>query len=68
MMNYDQFLELLRYRRSIRRFKSDPIPDDNVIKILDAAHYAMSGANSQPWMKCRIEYLRRWKNGMKKME
>jgi nitroreductase len=49
MMNYDQFLELLRYRRSIRRFKSDPIPDDSIIKILDAAHYAMSGANSQPW-------------------
>jgi len=49
MVNYDQFLELLRYRRSIRRFKSDPIPDDTIIKILDAAHYAMSGANSQPW-------------------
>jgi nitroreductase len=49
MMNYDQFLELLRYRRSIRRFKPDPIPDDAITKILDAAHYAMSGANSQPW-------------------
>ena len=49
MMNYDKFFELLRYRRSIRRFKPDPISDDTVIKILDAAHYAMSGANSQPW-------------------
>jgi len=49
MMNYDNFLKLLRYRRSIRRFKPDPIPDDYIIKILDAAHYAMSGANSQPW-------------------
>jgi len=49
MMNYDQFLELVKYRRSIRRFKPDPIPDDYVLKILDAAHYAMSGANSQPW-------------------
>jgi nitroreductase len=48
-MNYDQFLELLKYRRSIRRFKPDPIPDDYIAKILDAAHYAMSGANSQPW-------------------
>ncbi|MBI4333795.1 MAG: nitroreductase family protein [Chloroflexi bacterium] len=48
-MNYEQFLELARYRRSVRKFKPDPIPDDYVTKILDAAHYAMSGANSQPW-------------------
>ncbi len=48
-MKYDDFLELLMYRRSIRRLKPDPIPDDDVMKILDAAHYAMSGGNSQPW-------------------
>ena len=48
-MQYDQFLELLRYRRSIRRLKPDPIPDEYIMKILDAAHYAMSGGNSQPW-------------------
>lgn len=48
-MKYDEFLELLKYRRSIRRFKPDPIPDEYVMKILDAAHYAMSGGNSQPW-------------------
>ncbi|MBI4186035.1 MAG: nitroreductase family protein [Chloroflexi bacterium] len=48
-MDYDEFLGLLRYRRTIRRFKPDPIPDDYVTKILDAAHYAMSGGNSQPW-------------------
>lgn len=48
-MKYEDFLELLRYRRSIRRFKPDAISDEYIIKILDAAHYAMSGANSQPW-------------------
>ena len=48
-MQYEDFLELLKYRRSIRKFKPDPIPDDYVTRILDAAHYAMSGANSQPW-------------------
>ncbi len=48
-MKYEDFLELLKYRRSIRSFKPDPIPEDYVIKILDAAHYVMSGANSQPW-------------------
>ncbi len=49
MVKYEDFLELLKYRRSIRRFKPDAIPDEYITKILDAAHYAMSGANSQPW-------------------
>jgi len=48
-VKYDEFLELLKYRRSIRKFKADPVPDEYIMKILDAAHYAMSGANSQPW-------------------
>ncbi|MFC1964136.1 nitroreductase family protein [Chloroflexota bacterium] len=49
MMEYDEFLKLLRHRRTIRRFKPDSIPDEYITKILDAGHYAMSGGNSQPW-------------------
>ena len=49
MLQIDDFLELVRKRRSIRRFKSDPIPDEYVGKILEAARWAMSGANAQPW-------------------
>jgi len=48
-MNIDQFLELTKKRRSIRRFKPDPIPDEYIEKILEAARWAMSGANGQPW-------------------
>ncbi len=48
-MQIDEFLELVRRRRSIRRFKPDPIPDEFVEKILEAARWAMSGANGQPW-------------------
>ncbi len=48
-MKYDEFLELLKYRRTIRKFKPDPIPDEYITKILDAAHYAPSGGNSQAW-------------------
>ena len=48
-MDIDQFLELAKARRSIRLFKPDPIPDGYVEKILEAARWAMSGANSQPW-------------------
>ncbi len=37
-------------RRSIRKFKPDPIPDDNLKKILEAGRLAPSGGNRQPWM------------------
>ncbi len=39
----------MRQRRSIRRFKPDPVSDADVKKILEAARWAMSGANGQPW-------------------
>lgn len=48
-MEYDAFLRLARKRRSIRRFKPDPITDENVEKILEVGRWAMSGANAQPW-------------------
>jgi 5,6-dimethylbenzimidazole synthase len=48
-MKIDEFLELARRRRSIRRFKPDPIPDEYIERILEAARWAMSGANGQPW-------------------
>ncbi len=48
-MNYDTLLELIQKRRSIRSFKPEPIPDEYVDKIIEAARWAPSGANSQPW-------------------
>ena len=48
-MNYDDFLEMVKQRRSHRRFKSDPIPDGILEKVLEAARYPPSAANSQPW-------------------
>ncbi len=48
-MNIDEFLELAKKRRSVRKFTSEPIPDGIVEKALDAAHWAQSGANAQPW-------------------
>ncbi len=48
-MQIDEFLKLVRSRRSIRRLKADPIPDESVGKILETARWAMSGANGQPW-------------------
>lgn len=48
-MDYERFLDLVKRRRSTRVFKSDPIPDDYVHKIIEAARFAPSGGNSQPW-------------------
>ena len=48
-MNYESLLELIQKRRSIHSFKPDPIPDEYVDKIIEAARWAPSGANSQPW-------------------
>ena len=36
-------------RRDIRRFRSDPIPDDVLDRLLEAAHRAPSVGLSQPW-------------------
>ena len=48
-MEYASFLELVEKRRSIRRFKPDPIPDEFIDKIIEAARWAPSGFNLQPW-------------------
>jgi len=46
---YDVLLEIARKRRTIRRFKPDPIPDESVTKIIDVARWAPSGFHTQPW-------------------
>ncbi|MBI2955335.1 MAG: nitroreductase family protein [Chloroflexi bacterium] len=43
------FLDIVRRRRNIRRFKPDPVPDEYITMIVEAARLAPSGANSQPW-------------------
>ena len=48
-MDYDSLLELVKKRRSIRRFKADPIPDEYIDRIIEVARHAPSGFNMQPW-------------------
>ena len=42
-------LEAINARRSIRKFKSDPVENDSVQQLLEAAVLAPSAKNSQPW-------------------
>jgi nitroreductase/predicted transcriptional regulator YdeE len=41
--------EAISNRRSIRKFKNDPIPEEDLHKILQAGILAPSGKNRQPW-------------------
>jgi nitroreductase len=42
-------VKLLLTRRSIRRFRDEEVPWSLVEEVLDAARYAPSAVNSQPW-------------------
>ena len=46
---YDNLLELARERRTNRKFKSDPIPEGYIEKIIEVARWAPSGFHTQPW-------------------
>lgn len=48
-MEYESLVELIKARRSVRAFTDQPVSDDVVTKVIEAARYAPSGANSQPW-------------------
>jgi nitroreductase len=47
-VNYDDYLELIKGRRTLRAFKPDPVPDEMVEKLLEAARWAPTGFNMQP--------------------
>jgi len=42
-------LEAIAQRRSIRKFKPDPLPEDTLQAIINAGIQAPSGKNRQPW-------------------
>lgn len=49
-MTKAEFYELVQSRKSIRKFKKDPIPRDVLERIFnDAAFHAPSGKNRQNW-------------------
>lgn len=47
-MELEAFEQLVRERRAVRHFKSDPLPEGLLERLLDAAHWAPSGYNLQP--------------------
>lgn len=45
----EEFRDLLRRRRSVRTFSSDPVPMEVIANAIAAAGAGPSGANQQPW-------------------
>jgi nitroreductase len=46
---YDCLLDLVKKRRSTRKFKPDPVPAGYIEKIIEVARWAPSGFHTQPW-------------------
>jgi len=44
-----EFGEAVARRRSIRKFREDPVSDELLSKILEAGRWAPSAGNTQPW-------------------
>jgi F420 biosynthesis protein FbiB-like protein len=43
------FFEVVHTQRSIRKFKDEPVPEQMLWEMIDAAIRAPSGSNTQPW-------------------
>jgi nitroreductase len=42
-------MEAIEKRRSVRNFKPDPVPEEVIKQMIEAARLAPSGSNRQPW-------------------
>lgn len=51
-MTHDPLFDLaalIRSRRSIRRYRPDPVPEEMILKAVELATWAPNGGNFQPW-------------------
>ena len=51
----DRLRDLLAWRRDVRRFRADPVPEAELEVLLDLACLAPSVGNSQPWRFVRVD-------------
>ncbi|MFW9824004.1 MAG: nitroreductase family protein [Candidatus Thorarchaeota archaeon] len=53
LVPYDSLNKLFRAKRSVRQYRSDPVPEDLIEKIIDSMRYAPTGANMRS-LKCLV--------------
>lgn len=47
--DYEDLYDVVRHREMVYRYSDESVPDDDLEKILEAARWAPSGHNTQPW-------------------
>jgi len=50
----EALVHLMRSRRSVRRFTSEPVSAEDEARLLEAAVWAPNGGNAQPWLFVRV--------------
>ncbi len=45
----EELLQIIKSRRAVRQYKEGEIPEEGIQKILEAAIWAPTGSNIQPW-------------------
>lgn len=60
------FMQVILTRRSVRKYKNVDVPDEVLVKVLEAGRWAPSGEDAQPWRfiivkdKAKRELLGKW--------
>ena len=49
MIDFQELGQLIKTRRSIRKFQDKPVPEDLLLKALELGTWAPNGGNYQPW-------------------
>src|SRR5512137_2465261 len=49
MIDFAELGEVIKTRRSVRRFQDKSVPEDLLLKALELATWAPNGGNYQPW-------------------
>lgn len=49
MAGQTEMLNVIQKWRSVRKYKPDPVPEDKITAVLEAARRAPSASNAQPW-------------------
>lgn len=60
-MNYEEFLNFIKTRRTIRRYKQKKVSGKILVKIFESARWAPSWLNQQPWEFIVIKNIKRKK-------
>ncbi len=59
MNDYEQFLLLAQSRRSVRKFSEQIVSREDILRVLEAARWAPSNHNRQPWKFIVLEDRRK---------